>query len=162
MALYGGGRAVGYAFICISQEVRTWKYDWRASIWEMIFFSDREPFTRTILSRNWIAFISLVKARTSLFTSVSKKECLHFLRMCECPPFTEAWTMFSASSQVPRLSVSYAEARNTLLPPYPSSLACLSWPFPLLPDPTFQNLLWVLPSVIPLLTALQFCTRFPT
>lgn len=73
MALYGGGRAVGYAFICISQEVRTWKYDWRASIWEMIFFSDREPFTRTILSRNWIAFISLVKARTSLFTSVSKK-----------------------------------------------------------------------------------------
>lgn len=69
----GGVCVGGYAFICISREIRPRKYD-RVTI----LLSDRELFTRKILSRNWIAFISLFKVYTSLFASISKESVCTF------------------------------------------------------------------------------------
>lgn len=75
--------------------------------WVMVLLSDRELFTRKILSRNWIAFISLFKVCSSLFTSFSKgsiyaiSECVNILHLqshgrCLLPVL---W--FSSSQRVP-------------------------------------------------------------
>lgn len=141
--------------------------------WVMVLLSDRELFTGKILSRNWIAFISLFKVCHSLFTSVSKgsiyaiSECvniLHFQSRGRCL-LPVPW--FSSSPRVPvrpeknpktcfhpahplwdafpDQSLSWAEQRSLLVSAGP-----------------FRNFFWSLFSVIPLLTALLSSTQFPT
>ena len=107
--------------------------------WVMLLLSDRELFTRKILSRNWIAFISLFKVCSSLFTSFSKgsiyaiSECVSILHLqshgrCLLPTL---W--FSSSQTVPvRQGGEKKKTQKHLLSSCSSSLACISWPVPLL------------------------------
>ena len=75
--------------------------------WVMVLLSDRELFTGKILSRNWIAFISLFKACSSLFTSVSKgsiyaiSECVNILHLQSHGRCLLPIPWFSSSQRVP-------------------------------------------------------------
>lgn len=103
--------------------------------WVMVLLSDRELFTGKILSRNWIAFISLFKARSSLFTSVSKgsiyaiSECVNILHLQSRGRCLLPVPWFSSSQRVP---VRPEKNPKSLLSSSSSSLGCISWPVPLL------------------------------
>ena len=142
--------------------------------WVMILLSDRELFTRKILSRNWIAFISLFKVCSSLFTSFSKgsiyaiSECVSILHLqshgrCLLP------TLWFSSSQTVPVRQGGKKKKTCFHPAHPLWHAfpdqSLSWAEQrslLVSAGPFRNFFLSLFSVIPLLTALVSSTQFPT